>query len=299
MTKVERFSFMGWKNCYKISNEVVELIITSDFGPRIIKYALINQENEMRVFENTAGKTNLKEWNLYGGHRLWHSPESKPRCYFPDNDKVEIKVIENGIKTSQNVEPTTMIKKDITITLEPTSSVVTIKHYLTNKGMWDVKLAAWALTVMATGGIEIIPQEQVDTDLLPNRMLSLWPYTKLNDPRVTWGDKYILLKQDPNYEPPFKIGISNTCGWAAYANHNHLFVKKFNHIANSEYPDYSGSSYETYTKNDMIELETLSPLVLLAPEQTIEHIETWKLFDNISLPQSEDDIDKYILPLIK
>jgi len=297
MTKIEKVSFEGWENCYKISNNIVELIITSDIGPRIIKYALVGQENEMCVFEDTKGLVDEK-WHLYGGHRLWHAPEAKPRCYFPDSTKVEIEMIENGIKTIQAIETTTMIKKEMEITLSPDSSSVTIKHYLTNKGMWEIELAAWALTVMAPGGLEIIPQEQFDTDLLPNRMISLWPYSKMNDHRVTWGDKYILLKQDPNHEPPFKFGISNTSNWAAYANHNHLFIKQFNTFDNALYPDYSGSSYETYTKNDMIELETLSPLVMLLPNETLEHIETWKLLDNIKMPTSETEIDNIILPLL-
>lgn len=298
MTKVEKVSFKGWKNCYRISNDIVELIITSDVGPRIIKYSLLGQENEMCVFKDTEGLINSKEWQLYGGHRLWHSPEAKPRCYFPDNDTVDIEIIKDGIKTNQKTETTTMIKKQLEITLSPNSSEVVIKHYLINMGMWEIELAAWALTVMAPGGLEIVPQEQFDTDLLPNRMISLWPYSKMNDHRVTWGNKYILLKQDPNHEPPFKFGISNTCNWAAYINHGHLFIKQFNTFENALYPDYSGSSYETYTKNDMIELETLSPLVLLSPNETLEHIETWKLFDNIKTPKTEGEIDKLISPLL-
>ncbi|MBN2851669.1 MAG: hypothetical protein JXQ23_02900 [Clostridia bacterium] len=298
MTKVKKVSFKGWDNCYQISNEIAELIVTADIGPRIIKYALIGQVNEMCVFEDTAGKTGGDEWNLYGGHRLWHSPEAKPRSYFPDNGKVDVTLIENGIKTSQPVETTTMIKKELEITLMPDSSEVTIKHYLTNEGMWEIEVAAWALTVMAPGGLEIVPQEQFDTDLLPNRMISLWPYTKLNDHRVTWGEKYIFVKQDPECIPPFKFGISNSSGWAAYANHNHLFIKKFTHYENVLYPDYSGSSYETYTKHDMIELESLSPLVYLAPGETVEHIETWELHDHFQIGIDEDEVDRKILPLI-
>ncbi len=298
MTKVKKISYGGWKNCYEISNNIVDLVITADIGLRIIRYGFINGANEMCNVKEELGITGDKEWHIYGGHRLWHSPEGNPRSYFPDNFPIDIEIIENGVKASQPVETTTGIKKDYEITLDPNSSAVEIKHYLTNKTLWDIELAAWALTVMDIGGTEIIPQCQLDTNLLPNRMLSLWPYTKLNDPRVTWGEKYILLRQDPKNKQFFKFGISNTDGWAAYANHGNLFVKKFTPIEGALYPDYSGSTYETFTREFMLEMETLSPLVLLAPEETIEHIENWQLFKDVPKPKTEEDVDKYILKYI-
>lgn len=298
MTKVKKISYGGWENCYEISNGKVDLVVTADVGLRVVRYGFTGGPNEMCNVENQIGKSGGDEWLIYGGHRLWHSPEGKPRSYFPDNFPLDIEIIENGIKVSQPLETTTGIKKDYVITLDPNSSSVELKHYLTNKGMWAVELAAWALTVMAAGGTEIVPQNQKDTNLLPNRMLSLWPYTKLNDHRVTWGEKYILLKQDPNEEQAFKFGISNTDGWAAYANHGNLFVKKFTPIDDALYPDYSGSSYETYTIDFMLEMETLSPLVILEPEETLEHIENWQLFANVPVPRTEKDVDKNIINLI-
>lgn len=297
MTSVSKTEFGGWPNCYKIENKKVDLVITSDVGPRIVRYGFIDGPNEMCEVKEQQGNTGGDEWLIYGGHRLWHSPEGKPRSYFPDNSTVDVEIIENGVRISQPIETTTGIKKDMEITLDPDSSSVEIKHYLTNQSMWDIELAAWALTVMAPGGTEIVPQYQEDTDLLPNRMLSLWPYTKMNDHRVTWGEKYILLKQDPNCSDAFKFGISNADGWAGYANHGNLFVKKFTPIDGALYPDYSGSSYETYTINFMLEMETLSPLVILEPEGTIEHIENWQLFNDIPVPTNDKDVETIKLSL--
>lgn len=298
MTKVKKVAYGGWNNCFEISNGTVDLIITGDVGLRVIRYGFTGGPNEMCNVEEQLGNTGGDEWLIYGGHRLWHSPEGKPRSYFPDNFPIDVEIIENGIKVSQPLETTTGIKKDYIITLDPDSSAVELKHYLTNKGMWDVELAAWALTVMAPGGVEIVPQYQENTDLLPNRMLSLWPYTKLNDPRVTWGEKYILLKQDPTAGEAFKFGISNTNGWAAYANHGNLFVKKFTPVDGALYPDFSGSSYETYTIDFMLEMETLSPLVILEPDETIEHIENWQLFAGVPVPKTEKDVDDNIMKFI-
>lgn len=298
-TAIRKIEYKGWKNCIEISNGIINLIATTDVGPRIIRFGFVDKQNHMCEVEDQIGTTGGDEWKIYGGHRLWHSPEHKPRTYELDNCKIEWKKKKNGIVLKQPVEPWTLIQKEMEITMSPDSANVTILHRLTNKGAWDIELSVWALTVMAPGGKEIIPQATTDTGLLPNRMLSLWPYTKLNDPRVYWGEKYITLQQDKSMKPPFKIGLPNEKGWAAYANFGQLFVKKFQHISDVVYPDFSASSYETYTTDFMLEMETLSPLALLEPEASIEHTEAWNLFDNINVPTDEKEIDETIVPLIK
>lgn len=297
--KVIRNQYKGWENCIEISNGIVDLIATTDVGPRIIRFGFIGKENEFCEVESQIGTTGGSEWNIFGGHRLWHSPEHKPRSYEPDNLKIDYWEKENGIVLSQLVEPWTQIKKEIEVTLSQNKAKVILLHRLINKGAWPIKLSAWALTVMAPGGKEIIPQVTRDTGLLPNRMISLWPYTKLNDHRVHWGEKYIALMHDSDTKEPFKIGMPNEDGWAAYVNHGHLFIKQFKHVNGALYPDFGASSFETYTCDFMTEIETLSPLVELEPEESVEHMETWNLYDNIKVPENEEDIDKTILPFIK
>ncbi len=290
--KIEKRAFEGWNNCLQISNGIVDLILTTDIGPRIMRYGFIGEENELCVVESEKGLTGGDDWRIYGGHRLWHSPEDKERTYVPDNAAVEWKEIKDGIKVSQRTEALTGIKKEMEIRLSSEGSGVYLLHRLINKGTQPVELSVWSLTAMATGGMEVVPQAGKDTGLLPNRIISLWPYSKLNDPRVTFGEEYIILKQAPDIKAPFKFGIPNEQGWAAYFNHGHLFVKYYRHDAEASYPDL-GVSYETYTNDFMLEMETLSPLVMLEPDSKAEHTERWELFDNVPLPSdSEDEIVK-------
>jgi hypothetical protein len=286
--EIKRVSYGGWKNCVQVKNGIVDLIITTDIGPRIIRCGFIGKENEFCEIESTMGLTGGDEWRLYGGHRLWHSPESRTRTYIPDNAPVRWEEIPNGIKTIQEVEPETGIKKEMEITLSSGNGEVRVLHRLTNLGVWPVELSVWSISAMAPGGKEVIPQPNRDTGLLPNRLISLWPYSRLDDPRVYWGDRYIILQQDPNVRYPFKFGISNEDGWAAYFNHNHLFVKYYSHDLNARYPDL-GVSYETYVNDFMLEMETLSPLVLLQPEASVEHKEQWELFDNVAMPSNNEE----------
>lgn len=285
--RVQKISYSGWDNCVQITNGIVDLIITADVGPRIIRYGFLHQENEMCEVESTMGLTGGGEWRIYGGHRLWHSPESKLRTYEPDNVSVVWVKISDGIRTIQDVEPRSRIKKEMEITLNPEGGSVRILHRLTNSGPWPIELSVWSITAMAIGGKEIIPQSRRDTGLLPNRVMALWPYTRLNDPRVYWGDKYTILQQNPDIKHPLKFGISNEDGWAAYFNHNSLFLKYYTPDTNARYPDF-GVSYETFTNDFMLEMETLSPLTLLQPEAGVEHMERWELFDNVPMPSNDE-----------
>lgn len=296
--KVTEVSYMGWSHCISISDGRVELIVTADVGPRIIHFGFKGRENHMKLFEDTAGQTGGDAWCSYGGHRLWHSPEETPRTYDEDNSAIEWKKIPGGIWTRSKMDAWTQVEKEIEIVLDAETGDVQITHRLTNRNAWEISLSVWAITVMAPGGIEIVPQVVEGPTLLPNRSLALWTYSKMNDPRVTWGGRFILLAQDPAAKGPFKIGLPVDAGWAAYANHGQLFVKRFEYDDEAEYPDFGMCSYESYTNAEMLEMESLSPMWDLEPGDSAEHVEVWSLFDGVARPKTEEDVERDILPLI-
>ena len=132
---------------------------------------------------------------------------------------------------------------------------------------------------MAPGGAAFVPQPKPEdpNGLLPDRTLVLWPYTDMSDPRHVWGKEFLIVRsQDAPH--PTKIGFGAPDGWAAYANHNHLFVKRFAYDGAARYPDH-GASVEVYTATGMLEMETLGPLQTLPPGASVEHVEEWYLLD--------------------
>lgn len=289
---MKKTKFMGWQNCIELKSGKFRIIVTTDIGPRIIGAFLAKSDNLVYVDPETAGNTvNKKEWLIYGGHRLWHSPEEKPRTYIPDNKPVEVKKTKDGTMFSRGTEKETGIRKSFTI--KPLGNDrFRIIHKIRNENPWDIEIAAWALTVMAPGGTAVIPQPQGNkTALLPNRYLTIWPYTNMADKRVTWGNKYTLVKQDKKAKSAFKIGLNCEDNWLAYANKGVALRKRFEHLTDAEYPD-NGCSIEVYTNDFMLEIETLSPLYLLAPEEEIVHIEEWEAF-KVGDINSEKDAAKY------
>ena len=282
-TVVKEYKNFG--KCLEISNDIVKLLVTVDVGPRVINYSFIDGENVMfedvdRIFSESGPdfeKFGGGAWYIYGGHRLWTSPEGMPKSYYPDNAPVPYELIENGAIFRPEAQKWNQYKYEITITLDPDSSKVKLNHKVINCAAWAVELAPWTLTVLAPGGFEIIGQPTKDTGLLGNRLLALWPYTKMTDERVTWGDRYIGLKMNPENTDKFKLGINSEHGYAMYFNHGDMFLKQYNPVENGNYPD-GGMSFETFTNNIFLEMETLGELKKIEPGDFAEHEECWSLF---------------------
>ncbi len=278
-----------------LSNGIIEVGITLDIGPRIIKCNFIGRPNLM--FNDDAHNSNKdvssvfgdgKTWYIHGGHRMWVSPEKLPESYYPDNVPVAYTLTDNGIILSPDAQAVTGYKYDWVITLAEDKAEVRVEHKLTNVGDKAVKGAIWALSVMDSEGVCIVPQPKEDTGLLANRALAVWPYSDMSDKRVFWGEKYIGVCQDKSVDRAFKYGLTNTSGKMAYINHNQAFVKIFNTCHPiAEYPDF-GVSCEVYTDNAILEVESLSPLYTLEVGGSVTHTEVWNLTDNVEKPSLDN-----------
>lgn len=295
----EKINYDGWPNCIRLYNNSIEVIVTTDVGPRIVKFGFIGKQNFLYMVPTHQGSAGGNDWRIYGGHRLWLAPEAIPFSYNPDNEKVDYFVSANNIRLVQPVESLTGIVKEMDITLPADDGKLTVIHRLTNKNDHEVLLSPWPITMLAPGGTAVLPQEpfgEGDDYLLPARSLALWHYTNMNDPRWTWGKKYIQAKQDTLLKTEQKIGIMNKQGWMAYCLNNEVLIKKFHFNAAAAYPDYNCNN-EIYINADYLEAETLGPLSTLAPGETVEHTEHWLLAE-ATVTQNEASIDLAILPLV-
>lgn len=300
----EKVSYGGWQNCVQLTNGKVELIVTTDVGPRVIRFGFVGGQNLFHEVKEDLGKTGGSEWRPYGGHRLWHAPEQMPRTYAPDNGPVQYTWDGQTLVLTQPVEVSTGIVKQIEITLSPDENRVKLVHRLVNKNLWDIEAAPWCLTVMAPGGRAILPQEPYRPHseyLLPARPIVLWYYTDMRDPRWMWGSRYIQLRQDPTVPKDDrgkqKVGMLNKQGWMAYLLRGEVFLKRYGYDPNATYPDY-GCNTEVFTNADMLEMETLGPLGKIPAGGSVEHVEHWFLF-KADVGTDEADIDAKLLPLVQ
>lgn len=276
---IKKVIFENYANCVEIFNGEARMIVSTDFGPRVLFYGFGKGENVLGWHPEAAVETELGTWRPYGGHRLWIAPENMPLSYAPDNGPVESK--EEGEFSVRLKAPVDAagIEKEMLVTLDKTGSTAEIEHCITNRGETR-EISAWALTIMAPGGEAFIPNEPFvpygPETLLPVRTLTLWPYTDLTDPRWTLNKDGIALRVDASAGTQQKIGVFNKQGWAEYRVGDVTFRKNFDFAEDARYPDMN-SNTEVYTAGSFVELESLSPLTKLGKGESLDYLEKWEL----------------------
>src|SRR5438067_8076621 len=227
--KVEKTEYAGWKNCYRVANGEIELIVTGDVGPRIIRFGFVGGQNLFKEFPDQLGKTGEEKFQLRGGHRVWKAPEDAVATWAPDNVPVEIQVTPTGLIAREPVEPLTKLQKEIEISMAPSGTSVKVSHRITNRSLFPLEFAPWALTMMAQGGVAVSgfpPRGRHPINLEATNPLVMWAYTNLADPRWKFTKKYLTLRQDSNNSEAQKLGLFNSDTWAAYLLRDEAFIKR-------------------------------------------------------------------------
>jgi hypothetical protein len=299
--KIEKTEYGGWPNCYRIANGDVELIVTTDVGPRVMRFAFVGGQNVFVEYKDQLGKSGESEWMSRGGHRLWAAPESKPDTYALDNSPVKATVHGRSITLLQPIEKETGLQKEMTVELADSGSNVKVTHRIENRRSGSRRLAPWALTQMATGGFAITafpPRGTHEAVLLPTNPLTMWAYTDFSDKRWSFTKKYLVLRNDPANIEPQKTGLFNPHTIGAYLNNGVLFVKRSDAPGKPEdYPDF-GCSFETFTNNEFLEMETLGALMNLGSGKSATHIENWSLHKDVHVNSITDgDLDRLFASL--
>ena len=267
-----------------LDNGFIHLEALAHAGPRIMRLSAFGSPNLLAVLTPNENRiTAYGEYHFMGGHRLWHAPEALPRSCIPDDDGLTTEDLPDGLRLLRPTEPGSGIAKMIDIHLAPGRAAATLVHTLRNDGLWEIEIAPWALTMFRLNGTAILPQPIGDPKgLLHNRILAIWPYTRINDPRLILRDDFILIRPSAEDVSPLKIGYYNPYGWMAYWLDGVLFRKTFDIHPGATYPD-GGCNTESYC-SDTIELEALGPLEKLAPGASVTFTETWELFPSLDQP---------------
>ncbi|MFO0926928.1 MAG: hypothetical protein U0736_07775 [Gemmataceae bacterium] len=278
----------GGRTTCGASNGEVELIATLDVGPRVLVYRRVGSTNVMKVSRTGLGKAGEKEWQIRGGHRLWTAPaRGPPRCISTAAGGAQATrrrhrpprpARRHRVRHPEGDRPAAGAKGQhgpASFTASPTSAI--------GRRRWR----PWATTVMAPGGIEVIPlpakrphpgppaNAQVTRDYAPQRTDDHLAVLRLPDHGWSFGSRAITLRQDPK-RGPTKIGLAHQLGWVGYLSGGTLFVKRIAHEPNRTYPD-GGCNFETFTNEDMLEIESLGPVVELKKGASTELVETWSL----------------------
>ncbi|MCC6806922.1 MAG: hypothetical protein IT381_05835 [Deltaproteobacteria bacterium] len=264
-------------DCLILEDDAYEAIVSVSVGPRILSFKKKGGANVLAERSERDLHTALGRWRAHGGHRLWIAPEQMPLTYSPDNEPVILEPGGDRYVTLVRVDRDLLVDKAITVSLDEHG--LRVEHRITNRGPAPRPIAAWALTILAPGGTVHVPQEPYAAhadDFRPARPLVLWRYSDLTDTRLSISRRFVSITPDPQIAAPNKLGFGNRRGFAAYQLGGEMFIKRFEDQPAATYPD-CGSNTEVFVAGDFIELETLGPLELLAPQATTMHVEHWEI----------------------
>jgi hypothetical protein len=279
-----------------LENAHFRLEYLTSAGPRIVGLSYHGSPNLLADVNDIVWDTPNGDYLPLGGHRLWIAPEYPEKTYVPDKTGLSAHTLPHGVEFIGASEAPSGVRKSLRIELDPSVAHIRLVHNILNESSRPLTFAPWCITQFCQGGTVILPQPVGNTDphgLLSNRLLVLWPYTRINEPRLVLRDDFILMHAQAAL-PPLKLGYASTAGWLAYWWNGILFRKSFDLHPGAALPD-GGCNAECYCGDRFVELESLGVLGSVAPGQRVQFTETWEIFPGLDVPFLPKEIQQLLL----
>jgi hypothetical protein len=247
--------------------------VATEYGPRLSGLALAGGA-DLFVRLDDAVAIDIGDGRSYrfrGGHRLWVAPESPDVTYAPDDHHCEVST-GDSVRVTAPADEAGFAKE---IEISSDDARLRVHHTLRREGgpTWA---AAWAITQLPLGGTAIIALAPNGEPPQADRALALWPYTRLDDPRIRWRSNAVLVEAGDG--PPVKLGAGP--GRLGYLRDGWLFIKEAEIEADdgsdAGYPDL-GSAIQVYVGQGFCELETTGKIRDLEDGESLGHVETWSI----------------------
>lgn len=260
----------------------ITLVASTTVGPRIL--GLIGPSGD-NIFAELPDVTvecpGSGPSNLYGGHRLWAGPEDPRVTYRPEDKPVEVERLDAGFRLTGPADPIARIRRSITVSAVGAGRFDVV-HHIENTADDGQVLAPWAITMLPAGGrawLPLLAGPHDEGGFQANRNIVLWPYTRLDDPRLHLHEASLEVRTDADelvIDGPVKVGTAIRRGWLAHWRAGLLFVKRTRHAEDARHVDLEATA-QTYWNGGWGELETLGLLRTVPPGSSAEHIETWEV----------------------
>lgn len=282
-SQVEKITWRGWTDCYRISNRQCEVIIGASCGGRVLSFAMAGKNI---IYENEIqnGKT-LNDWQKErfdpDAGRFDYGPEKITQPIHALSWMGKWKAETTGsfsLKLTSMTDSALGLQSEREFILNPDSAILTIHQTARNIGDKLLVRHFWGRTLLKPNGFLWMPLHS------ESRFEKGWGRFLWNPDRIEPNPAIDDRIQISNHNFRFyavgktiKGGTDSPKGWMAYRLDNLLFVKQFRIYPNG---DYSGSDHMTgifYSNGKFIELEPCSPTYNIPPGSSIGFTEYWEL----------------------
>ena len=285
--EIKKTAYLNNPNSYECRVGQNRLVITTDFGPRILHLSVNDGPNILFVDEEK--RMGGRGWLLYGGHRLWMAPETAD-TYAPDNEPCRVEGGKSDI-TVTAYEGRLGLEKSIRISEKDGGFLV--EHIVANRSDLLITGAIWALTCVVPSGTAFFPWGTgASWDLKKVVYWQRWMDhgTDVTGPQYAPTADLFLIR--PSGEEG-KVGTAGHGGFIGVTAGGYTFIKKFDRHPGAAYPDEE-CAVQCYTCAEFLELETLSPLATFYPDIPVFHTEQWIVSDRSVDPEDGDAVRKLL-----
>ena len=252
-----------------------EVAAATGFGPRIVS---LRRDDSPEILVELAPDIAIEDddvgtYRFRGGHRLWVSPEVPEISHVPDDHPCVVDTDTNRLGVIGPPDSAGFAKE---LHLHWDGTRLVVDHIVRWTGEEPTQAAPWAITQLPLGGTAILPmsrtgrgsRHQADASLV------LWPYTRLDDPRISWRERTLLIRTDG--APQNKLGSGPSPGALGYFKDGYLFTKRFEAALGEPYPE-RGAVGQVYFGEDFCELESVGVLTTIEPGGDARHREVWEV----------------------
>lgn len=277
-------------HCAVLSTEDFEVIVSLDYGPRIIS---AKKNNGVNLIYNTKDK----DFDRCHGHKMRLTLERSTNGIYCDDLPVRYSPMSDGVSFMQTIVDPVQLEFSMDIAFNSDIGDFMVIHSCLNKSKEAVKLSIYTETPFCRNGFIFVPQSNINEGDRPSKILTLWNNTKWTDSRIRLGEQYLVVTPggETDAESRLKIGLNNTAGWCGFTDGNNTFIKRYVHNRTALYPFCHCSTFATSCKGH-ISIQTTSPFYRIEPGESARHIENWILpvSSSVIFPDDENSIDEFI-----
>ena len=138
--EIKEVYYDAWGNCLRLSNDIIETIVSIDYGPRIVSFRLAEGGNvlfEDRARTYTVSGSQMDEhygtgavFCRRGGHLASVAPIRMPESFFPDNSAVLYTTRPDGVSLISPREKSDGLKLSTDIHIGDGASDIMVVHSL-------------------------------------------------------------------------------------------------------------------------------------------------------------------------
>jgi hypothetical protein len=267
--RLERVVFHGHDGV-RLDGELSSIVVITSTGPRV--FGLTGGDGLFAVLPGSGlDVPGGERFAFVGGHRLWAAPEVPELTYHPDDRPCAVE-IDGGVRAEAPPDGAGLVKA---VEVRADGDDWIVDHELRNVSDGALTIAPWAITQLVPGGVARLPLGDVGEGLQADRALVLWPYTRLDDPRLAVEADGVRIHAVPG-GGPLKVGAAPGDGSLSYERDGRRFVKRVELDPAGTYAD-RGAAAQVYVNDAFCELESLGPLREVEPGGAVEHRERWTL----------------------